>query len=319
MALDNVPWFIGGGAEHSPAIARQLAYAATNGATGINSATDLRVTALPTPGPFARIMPGGGVMLNRYPGGGQQSYTVRNPSATDVAVPATGSAGGSTRYVILRVDDPEFGGQAPANVVTGPYVRAVLVNSITNLAYPFLPLAKITQPANTATITQAMITDLRGMANPREKQLVLAKADLIDGMQLTGSTSDGQSWPTQGAEYSIDVPDWATSMQIEALWISVQLQPANTSGWGDYWVDYGPVLRPEKHQYSTQIFHWDLPAGDVSRGTWNLATEVAVPPALRGTRVPFRMKANKSGSAVPKMDSRSGAVLKVRFLEVAES
>lgn len=212
MALDTVPWFIGGGAEHSPAIARQLAYAATNGATGINAATDLRVTALPTPGAFVRIMPGGGVMLNRYPGGGQQSYTVRNPSATDVDVSATGSAGGSTRYVILRVDDPEFGGQAPANVVTGPYVRPVLVSSITNLAYPFVALAKIVQPANTATITQAMITDLREMANPRSPERTMYVAPVATNIYLSNT-----AWVDfPGVTENIRVPTWATYAVVTA-------------------------------------------------------------------------------------------------------
>lgn len=323
MALDSVPWFIGGGAEHSPAIARQLAYAATNGATGINAATDLRVTPLPTPGSFVRIMPGGGVMLNRYPGGGQQSYTVRNPSATDVPVSATGSAGGSTRYVILRVDDPEFGGQAPANVVTGPYVRAVLVNSITNLAYPFLPLAKITQPANTATITAGMITDIRTLANPREKQVMYPRPTLITdpaaGMLLKATTADGEWFPNAGGEQYIDIPEWATRMQIEATWIGVLYGPEGSSGWGDYWVDYGPMVSAQKQQYSTHKFRWDMPAGDYSRGNWELAHDVPVPPALRGaTQVPFILKARKENNATPKMDHRSGVILKVRFLEVAD-
>lgn len=323
MALDTVPWFIGGGAEHSPAVARMLAYSATNGATGINGPKDLQVTALPTPGAKVRIMPGGASMENRYPGGGQQSYTVRNISATDVDVPATGSASGATRYLIIRVDDPEFGGQAPANLRTGPYVRAVLVTSITNLAYPFVPLAKIVQPANTATITKAMITDIREMANPREKQVMYPRPTLTTdpaaGMLLTATSADGEWFPNAGGEQYIDIPVWASRMQIEATWIGVLYGPEGSSGWGDYWVDYGPMVSPQKQQYSTHKFRWDMPVGDYSRGNWELAHDVYVPAALRGaTQVPFIMKARKENNATPKMDHRSGIILKVRFLEVAD-
>lgn len=326
MALDTVPWFIGGGAEHSPAVARMLAYAATNGQTGVLRADDMKVVPLPTPGNKVRILTGGAAIENKYPGGGQQSYTVRNATATDVDVPATTSAGAAVRYLIVRIDDPEFGGQVPADVAKGPYTRPVLVSSVENLAYPFVELARINQPANTATITAAMITDTRRIANPQEKQVVIPRplqgADVpAAGFdQLNGATVDGQPFPfyAQGVSQGgnlIRIPEWATRMQIEATWISVQMQPANASGWGDYWVDYGPVVRPEKHQYSTRVYHWDLTAGDVARNNWELADEVAVPEELRGKVVPFLLKARKQGDALPRMDGRSGFKLRVRFTQ----
>lgn len=208
MALDSVPWFIGGGAEHSPAVSRMLAYAATNGATGIVSPGDLKVTALPTPGTSVRVAPGGAVMLNRYPGAPNQSYTARNASSTDVAVTATGSSGGATKYLILRVDDPEFGGQAPADRVNGPYVRFAWVTSIANLAYPFVPLVKLVQPPNTATITNAMLTDLRELANPRTLREVVSSGGGVAA--LTSTT--GQVWPPYSP--SIEVPEWATYVHV---------------------------------------------------------------------------------------------------------
>ncbi|MER2142199.1 MAG: hypothetical protein ABS888_00280 [Eubacteriales bacterium] len=323
MALDPVPWFIGGGASHGPEVARMLAYAATSGSEGVISTTDLRVTALPTPGASVRVYPGGAAVLNRYSGAPNQTYTVRSPSATDVAIPATGSGGGATRYVILRVDDPQYGGQAPANLANGPYVRYDVVSSITNLAYPFIALAKITQPANTATITGAMITDLRVVANPREKQIIIPRPtlanDAASGMSLTATGADGEWFPNAGGVQYIDVPEWASRMQVEATWISVLLGPEGSSGWGDYWVDFGPTVSSQKLKYSTHKFRWDMPVGDYSRSNWVLAHDLAVPADLRGvTGVQFVMKARKEGAAVPKIDHRSGVVLKVRFLEVAE-
>lgn len=208
MALDTVPWFIGGGAEHSPAVARTLAYAATNGATGVIGAGDLRVTALPTPGGGVRILPGSGLLENLYPGGSSQSYVARNPTATDLTVTAAGSSGQQVRHLILRIDDPEYGGQAPTNVRTGPYVRAVLVSSLANLAYPFLPLATITQPANTSTVTQAMIKDIRQVANPRSLREVTSSAA---GDSILTSTT-GQAWPPYAP--AITVPTWANWVHI---------------------------------------------------------------------------------------------------------
>lgn len=209
MAFDSVPWFIGAeGAQHSPAVARMLAYAATNGATGVISPGDLKVTALPTPGAFVRIMPGGAAMLNRYPGAPNQSYTARNPTASDFDVTATGSSGGATKYLILRVDDPEFGGAAPANPATGPYVRPVWVNSIDNLQYPFVKLSKLVQPANTATITNAMLTDIRELANPRTLREIVSSSGGVAA--LTSTT--GQVWPPYSP--TIVIPEWATYVHV---------------------------------------------------------------------------------------------------------
>lgn len=211
MALDPVPWFMGGGAEHSPEVARMLAYAATSGSEGVISPNDLRVTALPTPGAAVRVYPGGAALLNRYPGAPNQTYTVRNASSTDVAVSATGSSGAATRYVILRVDDPQYGGQAPANPVTGPYVRFALVNSISNLAYPFIVLARIEQPANTAAITGSMIKDMRRVSNPRTKAIVQSGA-VTPEVRMQNAT--GMRWPS--FQPMVEVPEWATYMTMVA-------------------------------------------------------------------------------------------------------
>lgn len=223
MALDPVPWLIGGGAEHGPEVARMLAYAATAGSEGIITATDLRVTALPTPGAAVRVYPGGAALLNRYPGAPNQSYTVRNASATDVAIPATGAGSGATRYVILRVDDPQYGGQVPPNVVTGPYVRFALVNSITDLAYPFIVLARINQPANTSAITGAMITDLRAVSNPKtHRELYLQTAGSIADL----TNANMVRWPNVSA--SVPIPEWATSVKA-AVRVDGALQMVSTT------------------------------------------------------------------------------------------
>ena len=277
MALDTVPWFVGGGAEHSPSVARMLAYAATNGATGVISPEDLKVTALPTPGTAVRIMPGGAALLNRYPGATNQSYTVRNATATDVEVTATGSSGGATRYLLLRVDDPEFGGQAPANPRTGPYVRPVLVSSITNLAYPFVALAKIVQPANTATITQAMITDLREVANPRARRDVLSAASTA--LTLT-STTTAQVWPS--VRPSIAIPEWAN-------WVNVIYHVSAFTQRGGAADAELRVYMGETPIGGAVLLDLDA-VGDGVRQTTFVTGSGTIPANLRGTNVLFGVK-----------------------------
>ncbi|WGH21366.1 minor tail protein [Arthrobacter phage Emotion] len=321
MALDSVPWFIGGGAEHSPSVARLLGYAATQGATGIIQPKDLIVRALSVPGTAVRIGPGAAVLYNRYPGATSQSYLVRNDSDTNVEIPATGSGSGATRYIIIRIKDPQYSGQAPADVRVGPYVEAVQVSSISNLAYPFVALAKIVQPASTGTITQAMITDLREVANPREKSFVRPEPIVTgdSGLALSATGADGELFPNAGGSQTIDIPEWATRAQIRAEWLGVRLP--TSAGWGEYWAEFGPYARPSTREYSTQRFNWDADeTSAIYRTNWILHDDVYIPADLRGTSQVFYMKGRIVVDKVnkPTLDAKSGVVLSVRFLEVAD-
>lgn len=327
MALDTVPWMVGGGAEHSPAVARTLAFMATNGATGIGLPGDLRVSALTTPGGSVNVAPGAAVMLNRYPNAGQQSYIARNASTTAVTVSATGSGGGATRYVILRVSDPEFAGQPPVDPKVGPYTSLELVSSITGLAYPFVALAKIVQPANTAAITQAMITDIRAVANPRQSSVVVARPGVSSdaGLTLTaktaypkGETFPNYGGPTNNGTHQIDVPEWATQMEIRAEWLSVRC--AAQAGFGQMWVTFGPDGASANPTRYTQAFGWDADeSGSPYRTNFIIHDTQSIPAAWRGTTIPFMLRANRlntnAQAGVVQMTATSGITLSVRFLE----
>lgn len=278
MAIDPVPWFIGGGAEHGPEVARMLAYAATSGSEGIVTATDLRVTALPTPGAAVRVYPGGAVMRNRYPGGANQSYTARSASATDVSIPATDSSGGATRYIIMRVDDPQYGGQAPANVVSGPYVRYDVVNSIENLAYPAIALAKINQPASTATITGPMIEDVRVMCNPRRSSEVFMNHVDLDASMTSGTMSAYPSYRP-----SIRIPEWAGTVSIVATVASIAQSGGDT--YGEMAATLGPVGGTQFRSANT-VYDVDQ-NGVEARHTFVIGGKGTVPTALRGTTQPL--------------------------------
>lgn len=172
MTLDTVPWAIGGnGVVHSAEIARALAAAVTGSKSGVVRPNDMIVRPKVTPGAAVRAGSGLAVIANSYAGQVGQSYVVRNSSDEEISIPATTAAARSD-LLILRIDDPNYGGSQPPNVATGPYVRFALISNVgstatdvAGLSYPYIPLSRIDIPANTATITAAMIVDVRKSIN----------------------------------------------------------------------------------------------------------------------------------------------------------
>lgn len=338
MAIDPKPWFSEmDGATHSSSVARTLAYSATSGAEGIISSYDLRVLAQATPGNSVRVMPGAGVMLNKYASGGYESYIGRNRSTTNVSITATGSSGGRTDLVIMRILDPGFEGAMPSDPNTFDVVRLTVIQGVSanlkdidslNLDYPAIALAKITLPKSTATVTQSMITDMRNVANPRQKELVYPRPNVTNdaGMTLTSRSAypDGEWMPNVGGElntgaYYIDIPKWATRMQIRCEWLSVEYK--SNPGAGYYWVTYGPDAGSSTPSNYTQGFGWDSD-DTTNRVNWILHQEVDVKPEWRGTTQPFVPRANKTtNTSYPgtvRLTARSGMVFSVRFLEYAD-
>lgn len=227
--LDATPWFVGGGAQHSPEVARLLAHVATQGAAGIVGVGDLRVSAQPTPNGQIRIAPGAVIIPNRYAGGGQQSYSLRNSTQTDVTVVPTGSGGGRTDLVIARVLDPQYEGNPPADPVTFDYGRLQVLQGVPagtktvkelGLTYPAVALARISIPASTGTITSGMITDLRRVANPRRERAMVTIFPTGNWRQKTAqqiNTASYSSWPiTVDQRPTVYVPEWATQLDIVA-------------------------------------------------------------------------------------------------------
>lgn len=223
MALDNTPWAVGGGAQLSVEVARTIAYASTRGSEGIVGLGDLKVQAQTVPTTTVRVSPGAGLILNRYAGGGQQSYGLRNATQTDVAITATGSGGGRTDLVVARVLDPQYEGAAPGDPVTFQYAKLSVIQGVPsgtktakelNLGYPAIALAKITLPSSTATVTSAMITDLRRVAQPRRER---AMVTIFPDATRTMPTGSYASWPIgAGQRPLVSVPDWATRVDIVA-------------------------------------------------------------------------------------------------------
>lgn len=220
----TVPWFIGyEGALHPAAVARQFANLATSGSEGVAGPSDWKITALDLPGPFVRANPGGGVLLNRSPGGDGQSYIDRTSILDDsIEIPENASSQSPrTDIVIRRIEDPEYPGwQAPASAANGPYgFFRVLTNqdpAVTkiedlNLSYPAIALSKVTVPPSTSAISNAMLTDLRRLAVPRTKREI--RRIVVAPNQNVTSTGF-VNWPAE--EIQVPVPIWANSCSIRA-------------------------------------------------------------------------------------------------------
>ncbi|MDT8915765.1 hypothetical protein [Amycolatopsis sp. PS_44_ISF1] len=236
---DSVPWFVGGGAHHSPEIARLLAYAATSAAEGVVTPGDLKVVPLDVPGSSVRVLSGACFALNRAAGGSQQTYISRNPSQDVVSISATGSGSGRSDLVVARIEDPNMPGEPwanPGDPTVGPYVFTRIIPNVapTTTTMPSgqsgIPLARIDIPANTGTVTTGMIKDLRKLARPRS----WADYDVQAGINATGggaeyirvTDADWRTWPLN--TLAVAVPSWATHAQV-----SVHLSGIGATGPGD--------------------------------------------------------------------------------------
>lgn len=222
MASDPVPWMVAGNVQHSVNVARLLAYASFGGSEGIVGPRDLEVRELAVPGPQVRVYPGACAILNRFPGAKYEAYAGRFPTETLVDIAPTGSGGGRSDLIVARVEDPFENGSPFANDGSGVFLRPAVISnvgtSIKNFkalgyAYPAIPLARVDIPPSTGTITQAMIADLRRMTAAVRRE---EWSRVFSGLGASSLTSTNWAdWPP-GASMQVDVPDWATHVEMSA-------------------------------------------------------------------------------------------------------
>lgn len=300
MALDGVPWFIGGpDAEHGPNVARLLAYLAANGNGGIISPTDLKVSQLDVPGAGVKVAAGGASILNAL--ASQEAYTVRNPNADPtVKIAATGSASVRSDMVIVTVDNPYVDGnaQAPADPRVGPYNRFRVLEGVPATARDISdvpgmegvsgePLARIDMPKSTGTVTSAMITDLRKLANPYSEGFMLQGAQATGGVGLTGP---GYTfWPDNA--YTIDIPKRATHL-IARLEFQGGQTAAQAAGKIRLVLGSGSALYP----FGEYEYNYPNP-GQQSRTEVVAAGELKLSAAVKGTTQQLRVQGLRSSGS----------------------
>jgi len=305
MALDLTPWFIGvAGAEHSAEVARLAANAPGGNDDGIFAPTDCKVSPLSTPGASVRIGPGAWKGQNRAASGRSQAYVARVISDEAVPIAATGSSAGRTDLVCLVVRDPSVPGST-AMIPAGAYHQVLVISgvsaTVTRLqqvaGYEFttgIALARVTLPVSTSVVQASHITDLRALAQPKTDTdtLTLASTGSMSGGQNPNplSSSTFVTWPS-AATWNQDIPEWAT--HVTAL---VRLEGAasrTASLWGEDRLSFGTQATPS---LVTPIGAFDVQYDTKpERVNFGLGHTVAVPKAIRGTRVAARHEARRQG------------------------
>lgn len=213
MTLIQPPLMVTGGVHPARAI-RMMVRDLSRGSQGITEGGDLKVRQTATPGAGVRV--GNGSAIIRGIAWGQGSYTQYNTGDQVVPIAPTGAAG-RTDLVCLRIEDPEYeGNRNPASDDIGYFYVVPGVSANQSAPPPgmtAIALARVTLPPNCATVTDAMITDLRQVANPRRER----RLKLLGGF---GYSPIGpqvgvwqENWPS-GASVDFDVPGWATSASV---------------------------------------------------------------------------------------------------------
>src|SRR5699024_2615600 len=167
MAMERVPYLVGGGFEHSAEGMRAMLAASTSGAEGIVNAGDFKVRPLAVPGTSVRVAAGNALIRNSYGGGGAQTYACRAGSETQVAVEATGSAVPRTDLFVARIDDPSYQGggldrlsfEAARCAVIKGVPGATRTAAGLSLSNPARAVGRVARSASTGTVKAAMITD----------------------------------------------------------------------------------------------------------------------------------------------------------------
>lgn len=285
MSLIPQPILVNG-ATHPAQTFRMLVRDLARGNEGITQGDDLKVTQLATPGGGVTVADGSGVVRGRA-NTFQGSYAVCNTGSADVPIAATGGTGRSD-MVIVRVEDPEYEGSLNPATDQIAYFQVISNVSSSALSIPDgrtgIPLCRIDIPASTSTITDAMIVDLRKVANPRRDRRLYTQSPIADSSLIGASTT--YSYFDTALGWNIAVPDWATTVRIK-----IDVCPLRYSV-----ADYAGALRATFGASLTlQAVSIDDNQGTGVRKIPAICADtLAVPAAYRGTTQLLRTQANGS-------------------------
>jgi len=310
MSLIPQPILVNG-ATHSAQSFRMLVRDLARGNEGITQGDDLKVTQRATPGGGVSISDGSGVVRGRA-NTFQGSYAVCNIGAdTSVNISATGGTGRSD-MVILRVEDPEYEGTKNPATDAIAYFQVISGVSSSATAIPDgrtgIPLARIDIPSSTSTITDAMITDLRKIANPRRDRNLYLQSPTSISSQI-GGTSGTYSYFSTASGWSIAVPDWATTAKVRLDIAGLRLTTGNV---------YGNLRAALGGSVTMQPVVIDDNQGTGTRRMVGIAADtLTIPSGFRGTTQLLRAQfAGLTGNAgTVSVDASSTLIADVEFFE----
>lgn len=319
MALHPVPIAVTGAA-HTAQQFRMLVKDLSRDNEGVTTGLDLKVSALSTPGAGVQIGDGSGVIAGRV-SPVQGHYAAYNIGTDTADISATGGTGRSD-MLVLRVEDPEYEGTRDPE--TDPIVFFEIVPNVSSTAttvpsgYSAIPLARIDIPASTATITNAMIVDLRQVANQRRERILYpfypSNTYAISGTSETWKTHPAlPSASPPGNMRNIWIPPWAR--QALVIFSVSNLRLADGNVWGGFRFQLGTIE-------AAQWVGIDDNQGTAPRRVPNEMVEIidlttTAGAAMRGTWQPFysRMRTRSTNAGTITVDDTTTFKIDVEFLE----
>lgn len=313
MALVPVP-IATLGAEHSAQQFRMMIKDLARDNQGVTTGSDLKVTALATPGAGVQVGDGSAVIAGKV-SPVQGYYNAYNIGSDTVDIAATGSTGRSD-MLVLRVEDPEYEGTRDPAV--DPIVFFEVIPNVSSTAtvppagYSAVPLARIDIPASTATITNAMIKDLRQVANPRRERVLAPYYYSGIIQEISGTSTTWMSFPNLVLA-NLAIPSWAATAKI--VFSATNLTLRN----GNVFAGFRFMLGTTE---AAQVVWIDDNQGDTYRRhyvemveTIDLTTTAGA--AMRGTTQPIRsrMRTDPLNSGIVQVNSYTTFKVDVEFLE----
>ena len=308
MALFPQP-ILTNGATHSAQQFRMLVRDLARGAEGVTEGDDLKVTQRVTPGAGVLVGDGSGVIQGRV-NAFQGHYAACNIGAVDVPISATGASARSD-MIILRVEDPAYEGSLNPAIDQITYFQVISNVSSSATAIPDgrtgIPLARIDIPASTSTITDAMITDLRKVANPRRERTLLTQSPTALSTDIGGTSGTFTNFST-AAGWSVAIPSWATKAVLS---LAVGQIRYNTAAY------FGAIRATFGSSLTTQSVALDDNQTSTRRGTIVFGDTLTIPASYRGTTQTLRYQATGYSPNAGKVgvDASTTLVADIEFLE----
>lgn len=308
MTLIPAPLLVNG-ATHSAQTFRMFIRDVSLGSEGITQGDDLKVAQLTTPGGGVQIGDGSGIVRGRA-NVFQGSYAACNIGAATVTIAPTAGTGRSD-LVILRVEDPEYEGTK--NPAVDPIAYFQVISNVSSSATTIpdgrtgIPLARIDIPASTATITTAMIKDVRKIANPRTERRLLTNSPTAASTAISG-TANTYSYFSTHAGWSIAVPSWASTVRIRYDIAGLRFSSGIVQG--DTNATFGASL-------TMQSVMIDDNQSGIRRVTQLMADTLTIPSNYRGTTQLLRARARvgASNAGVVQVDTSTTLIADVQFEE----
>ncbi|MGW0948436.1 hypothetical protein ACWD4O_38595 [Streptomyces sp. NPDC002623] len=290
MTLYPVP-ILTNGATHSAEQFRAMVQDLARGSEGITAGTDLKVTQLGTPGGGVQIAEGSAVVRGRV-SAFQGTYSARNQGSATVSIAPQGAGSGRSDMVILRVEDPEYEGTLDPETDQINYFEVLSNVSSSATTIPGgltgIPLARIDIPASTSTITNAMIVDLRQIANPRRERTQFIHSPTGSSTAISNTNGSFSYFSTE-AGWNVAVPAWA-SKAIISIDIA-QLRYSSNAFTGYLRANFGASLSLQ------QVILDDNQTG-VRRAAMFVSDTLTLPDAYRGTSQLLRAQATGTSGNV---------------------